>query len=386
MIYGDPLLLPGMLVLLFVAALLAIAIVNMHSLGRLCDYKLTGNCPRISVLVPARNEEAKIGACVESLLGQNYPDFQVVVLNDNSTDRTGQILDALSRKDSRLRVVGGEPLPTGWLGKHWACHQLYQQAEGELLVFTDSDTVHAPDTLRNIAAALDRERADMISIIPRHELGSLAEKLVMPFFALAVFALVPLLSRFRPRKLTIRSASGKLLAFRRGSYDACGGYQGIRQSVLDDLELPQRIMACGMRYRVLDGTRNVTCRMYHSWKEVHEGLTKNVFAAHGYNVPFFIAAWLWIIFVFWEPPIVLAASVMPAFPQSASVVLATAAVLATLALWAVYYRRFRFPLHMVIVYPVSTVMMAAIAFSSMVLTLSGNATWKDRRMPSRKLC
>jgi chlorobactene glucosyltransferase len=386
MMYGDPLLLPGLLVLLFVAALLAIAAINMRSLRRLSDYRLTGPCPRISALVPARNEETKIGACVESLLAQDYPDFQVVVLNDNSTDRTGEILNTIARRDGRLKVVSGEPLPPGWLGKHWACHQLYQQADGEMLVFTDSDTVHTPDTFMSTAAAMKDEKADMLSIVPGHYLGSLAERLVMPFFALAVFALVPLLSRFRPRKLTMRSASGKLLAFRRRSYEACGGFQGVRQSVLDDLELPQRIIAGGMRYRVFDGTRNVTCRMYHNWREVHQGLTKNVFAAHGYNVPFFIAAWLWILFVFWEPLFVVAASRTPAYPPAASVVLAAVAIAATLVLWASYYWRFRFPLYMVVLYPVSAVVMAAIAFSSMILTLSGKATWKERTLPSRKQC
>jgi len=385
MIAGDPLLLPNFLIVLCVLYLVVVGAINMRKLHNLRDYRKIKTFPRISVLVPARNEEGTIGPCISSLLAQDYPDFQVIVLNDNSCDMTAAILSKLGQCDNRLMIINGQPLPPDWLGKHWACHQLYKMANGELLMFTDADTVHTPDTLRCAAAALLEERADMLSILPRHNLGSLAEQLIMPVFALGAFANIPLSARLRPGNTKVVSSSGKLMLFRRRSYESAGGFQSIRQSVLDDLQLAEKISLLGMRYRVFDGTDNVSCRMYHGWTEVHLGLTKNVFPSYGYNVPLFVFTWLWINFVFWGPVIELGVHKIPDYPPVLSLGLAAICVISCLVLFAFYYQRFKFPLYMVLLYPVSVSLMTAIAFSSMFLTLSGRATWKDRKMPNRKI-
>jgi chlorobactene glucosyltransferase len=385
MIAGDPLLLPNILVVLCVLYLVVVAVINMRKLHNLREYRNLKTFPRISVLVPARNEETTIGPCVSSLLAQDYPNFQVIVINDNSTDGTAAILSKLGNADNRLKVINGQPLPPDWLGKHWACHQLYREADGELLLFTDADTVHTPDTLRCAAAALLAEKADMLSILPRHILGSLAEKLIMPGFALGAFANIPLPARLRPGNTKLVSSSGKLMLFQRASYEAAGGFQSIRQSVLDDLQLAERISLLGMSYRVFDGTDNVTCRMYRNWTELHQGLSKNMFPSYGYNAPLFTFTWLWINYVFWEPVIVLGVHKMPEYPPVLSVGLAAICVVACLALLGSYYYRFKFPLYIVLLYPVSISLLTAIAFSSMFLTISGQATWKDRKMPNRKI-
>jgi chlorobactene glucosyltransferase len=385
MIAGDPLLLPNILVVLCVLYLVVVGAINMSKLHSLREYQKLSTSPRISVLVPARNEEDTIGPCVSSLLAQDYSNFQVIVLNDNSTDGTTAILSKLGQCDSRLKIINGQPLPPDWLGKHWACHQLYQAADGELLMFTDADTVHTPDTLRCASAALQENRSDMLSIIPRHKLGSLAEQLIMPAFALGAFANIPLPARLRPGNTKLVSSSGILMLLRRQSYEAAGGFQSIRQSVLDDLLLAERVSALGMRYRVFDGTDNVACRMYHNWTEVHLGLTKNMFPSYGYNVPLFVFTWLWINFVFWEPLIVLGVHKIPEYPPVLSVGLSAISVISCLVLFAYYYQRFKFPLYTVLLYPVSASLLTAIAFSSMFLTISGRATWKDRKMPSRKI-
>ena len=384
MINLDPLLLPNVLVTLFVFILLVIAVINTVTLRNLNDFKNARTYPRISVLIPARNEEDKIYPCVKSLLAQDYPDFQVIVLNDNSTDLTGAILRDFAQKDERLHVIKGLPLPPDWLGKHWACHQLYRASDGELLMFTDADTVHTPDTLRCAATALQEQNADMLSIIPRHRLVSWAEKLAMPIFALGVFATVPLPRRLRPRDIKVLSSSGKLMLFRRRSYEKSGGFEAIKQNVLDDLQLPQEVTAAGMRYRLFDGTNNVSCRMYHNLREVHEGLSKNTFAAFGYSLPLSIFTWLWVTFVFWEPIIALGIRRMPDYPPLLSLGLAAISILASILLFTVYYQRFKFPIYMVFLFPLSIVLMTVIAFSSMYLTLSGQTTWKDRKLPDRK--
>jgi len=153
----------------FTAALVVIALSNWHTLRRLGSYPDPTRWPRVSVLIPARNEEANIGPCVRSLLAQEYPDLEVFVLNDHSTDRTGAILAEIQAADARLRVLSGQELPQGWLGKHWACHQLGQAATGDLLLFTDADTRHGPHSVRAGVAAQQAEDADLVTAIPREE-------------------------------------------------------------------------------------------------------------------------------------------------------------------------------------------------------------------------
>ncbi len=381
----DPLLLPEIMIILVIIVFLIIAYINLRGLHRLSEYTKLSIFPRLSVLVPARNEETCIGPCVESLLKQDYPNYEVIVLDDNSTDRTGEILSNLMRRHVNLRVIQGKPLPSGWLGKHWACHQLYQAADGELLMYTDADTVHTSTTLTNAVSALITEKADMVSIIPRHILGSLAEKLIMPFFALGVFAVLPMYRRFRPSKVTMQSSSGKLMLFRRNAYTGCGGFESIRQNVLDDLALPCQIQETGYKYRLFDGTNNVSCRMYHNFEEVQEGLSKNMFASYQYNAGIFILTWLGILFAVWEPIITLLIFKIPQYPPTLSHGLALISIIGIILLWTVYYQRFKFPLFTVILYPIGLTLFGAVSASSMILTLSGRAVWKDRKMPNRKI-
>ena len=165
-------------VVAFVACLVLISLSNWRVLRRMDRYRWAGRLLRVSVLVPARNEEANISNCVRSLLAQDYPDFEVVVLNDGSTDRTGEILAELA--GARLRVLEGADLPEGWLGKNWACHQLAEAADGEIILFTDADTRHGPQSVRHGVAALEAEGADLLTAIPHEETVTWAERLVVP--------------------------------------------------------------------------------------------------------------------------------------------------------------------------------------------------------------
>jgi chlorobactene glucosyltransferase len=129
----------ALFIVLFLFFGLATVLVNFFTVKRFDQYPLAEKFPFVSILVPARNEALNIADCVDSLLAQDYPDFEVIVLNDNSTDDTSRILAGLAQTNPRLRVLKGSPLPDGWLGKHWACHQLDQAAAGELILFTDAD-------------------------------------------------------------------------------------------------------------------------------------------------------------------------------------------------------------------------------------------------------
>jgi len=365
-------------IVLFLAFGLFTVVFNTLTVRRLDQYPPAPRWPRVSVLVPARNEEDCIEACVTSLLAQDYPDFEVMVLDDHSSDRTGEILLNLTERYPHLRVLTGKPLPPGWLGKHWACHQLAEAATGELLLFTDADTRHKPHMLRHSVSALFAEHADLLTAFPREEVVTWGERLILPFIGFGIFTFLPIRLIQRLRWTTLAVTIGQFMLFRRQAYDAVGGYEAVRGEVLDDVRLGQRLIEAGFEWRLLDGTRDVVCRMYRGFWDAVDGFGKNLFAVFGYRILPYVLTFFVVGVAFLEPPLVLLARhwgwSQPPFP----LLYACAAVITSLVLWLLALRRFRFPIYLAWLYPVILTMFILIAARSLVQATTGTATWKDR--------
>lgn len=369
-----------LLVVVFLFACLVIALSNSRSMRRLGSFSPPAECPRVSILVPARNEERNIEACVRSLLAQDYHDFEVLVLDDGSSDGTGLLLHRLARDHACLRVLEGRPLPPGWMGKQWACHQLVQAATGEFILFTDADTRHAPQMLRNSIAAQQAIRSDLLTAFPRQEVISWGERLVVPVISWAIFTLVPLRLASRWRRPEFSITIGQLMLFRKSAFDATGGCEVVRQEVVDDVALGRRIIAGGYRWGLLDGTAEVTCRMYQGFWEAVEGFTKNAFAFFDCRVFPCLLVCLWIGLAFLEPPLALFSRYLGApltrFPTNLAIV----AVVQSLILWHVAFRRLRLPIYLAVLYPISLTLFILIILRSMVFTMTGQARWKGRSL------
>ena len=371
----------------FLSALLAISLSNLVAMHRLegrgsgkrrgrLDLQAEG-LPRVSVLVPARNEERNIARCVRSLLAQDYADFEVIVLDD-SEDRTSDILQSLAG-DERLRVIAGSPLPAGWLGKNWSCHQLAQTATGEILLFTDADTHHDPSMLLDAVTALFTERSDFLSAVPRQELHTWAERLVLPILPWSLHTFFPIGLARRLRVRALATAAGQLMLFRREAYAAIDGHRSVRGSVLDDVSLAQHVVKAGLPWSLMDGKARISVRMYRSSREVWNGLSKNLFAVFGCNLPLFCFVWAWLLWVAWEPPLVLVLRATRAVSMPAEVVIPAA--LATgccLLLWLISSLRFRIPWIQAALYPVTMMLMLSIAVRSVIWHALGRGTWKGR--------
>jgi chlorobactene glucosyltransferase len=330
--------------------------------------------------VPARNEEDNIGPCVRSLLAQSYPSFRVLVIDDNSSDRTWQVLTELANETDRLRIFQGQPLPSAWLGKHWACHQLSRVASGELLLFTDADTRHHPSALCNAVAALLKHEADLLTAIPRQHVGTWGERLVVPLFPWTVFCFLPLILAHHWRWPAFSASVGQYMLFRRQAYDQIGGHASVRQSVIDDIALGRRIKAQGLRWRLFDASDCVGCRMYHSFREACEGFCKGLFPAFGGNALVYIFVWLWLLLVFLEPLVVLIFCLTDIAIPPPLCTLAMAAVALSLLLWGLTHWRFRFPLYLTLFYPATIVLGCFVAVRSMMRTLGKKTTWKGRNL------
>lgn len=249
--------------------------------------------PLVSVLIPARNEERNIGRCLESLLRQDYEPLEILVLDDDSTDRTAEIVAAFARRDGRVRLLRGEALPAGWHGKAYACHQLAQVARGEWLLFTDADTVHAPTSVSASLRAALEHRADLLTYIPYLETGTFWEKVLLPLIAFFPLFLLPLSLIERSPEPLFSMALGPFLFFRAAFYWSVGGHEAVRQEITEDMVLGRLVKKHGGRLALLDGHEVVSVRFYHNLGEIWRGLAKSSYYA--FDLP--LLGWLGLVVV-----------------------------------------------------------------------------------------
>ena len=259
--------------------------------------------PRISVLVPARDEEENIEACVRSLLALNYPNFEVVVLDDHSSDDTYALLCRLRDRDHRLRVLIGADLPPDWYGKPFACWQLANAASGELLLMTDADCLFTPDALLLALGARQEHRADVVSLVPDLRCEGFWERLLIPIQYFVIFAFLPTpFIRATPYPW-FAAANGAFLFLSRETYFAVDGHRAVRQQLAEDVKFAQHVKREGCSLWYGDGSRTYWVRMYHGLPELWAGFAKNLFPAFSHNLPLLLWVVFLIVAVFVLPPL-----------------------------------------------------------------------------------
>jgi chlorobactene glucosyltransferase len=280
------------------------------------------NSLKVSLLIPARNEEAVIERCVISALHQNYDNIEVLVLDDESEDRTGSILRLIKSerdKNNKLRIINGKgPLPD-WLGKPRACQQLADASYGELLIFIDADTWLEPGAITEIVDSFETEQLDAITVWPQQHLGTFWEKTALPLVYFALTTLLPavyvkrdpswLPGPLRPKfRTAFAAACGQCIGFRREVYNAIGGHSCVKQQIVEDVELSKILKSNGFRLAMYHGVDQVHCRMYTDHNSMREGFRKNFFAGFGYSYTFFLISALLHLVVFIVPYIILVGS------------------------------------------------------------------------------
>lgn len=368
-------------ILFFVCVLCLIALYNLITMKRLGDIPANSNKPLVSILVPARNEADNIEGCLSSLLTQDYEPYHVIVLDDESQDSTPEILERLAKVNSRLEVLTGEPLPPGWMGKNWACHQLSQVAQGDVILFVDADTRHHPLMLEEAVATLSITQADLLSGIPQQILKSWGERLTLPVLPWAIFSFFPihLIQRLPFSFLSI--AVGQFMLFRRAAYMQIGGHAAVRCCVTEDFALARLIKQCRLRWEFVDLNGRVSCRMYHNIGQVLAGLSKNLFAAFGHNLPLFLFIWFWLAIVFIYPALSLGLYLFGIQLPDYSPGLALATVALSLTLWLMSGRLSRLPPAQVILYPVIIAVTWLIAVRSAWFHYTKHSIhWKGRAL------
>src|SRR4030043_434290 len=295
-----------MLYQIVVAVLLVIiainVILNLRSLRRPdINSRIREPVPLVSVLIPARNEEENIEACLRSLRIQDYPNFEIIVLDDNSEDRTAELVEAMAAKDKRIRLIKGAPLAEGWAGKPFACYQLAEKARGSWLLFIDADTTHAPHMLRSTMALALELKPSLLSGFPRQMAESLPEKIAMPLMYFVIMSWFPLWWLHRSGGTRPSLAIGQFLLFPREDYWRIGGHMAGQDKILEDVWLGVETARHGGRHVAIDLSTVFYCRMYRNVGKMWEGFVKWIYSITALS-PVAIVGLLAAAFVFYLAP------------------------------------------------------------------------------------
>lgn len=282
--------------------------------------------PLVSILLPARNEAHCIEACIRSLVAQDYGPLEVLVLDDQSSDGTGaivqHIIDELpARQYARLQLLQGKELPAGWIGKNFACQQLAEYAHGDLLYFTDADTVHEPGTVRAVVSCMQRYQVQLLSAHPEYVFGSLGERLLVPLLPMLMLVLLPLALVPRSRQPMLSNGNGQLMCLERVTYELIGGHRRVRESLIEDIVLARLCKAAGRRMIFVDASELVHCRMYRSFADVVAGFSKSQFATFRFACPFALIGIMLLLTLFVVPPVIAVLALLGSMPLLAGLAL-----------------------------------------------------------------
>jgi chlorobactene glucosyltransferase len=346
--------------------------------------------PLVSILVPARNEERRIlSVCLRSILAQDYGNFEVVAVNDRSTDATGAILHAIAATDERLRVVEGEETPAGWLGKPYALHQALRVSSGEWTLATDADMIFHPSALRTAIAHALEKNYDALTFIPRFEAHTFWERVFVPSWSWGglVFFQPELLNHPKSR---MALGIGGFFLMRRAALERVGGFEAVRAEVLDDVRMAEILKRAGARTVAEYAPALVSTRMYSNLRELWESSTKNMFALLKFSLVFTFATLAWMFFVAVLPPLLAVASAL-------MIALGTGGefwrrlLAPNLAAWVVFVslhmlvnRRFGVPARYALTAPLGWALSCVVLLASAYGVLTGRGlTWKGRKFYER---
>lgn len=325
------------------------------------------------MIIPARNERDTIETVVRSVLASAYSPLELVVVNDRSTDDTAAIVARLAEGDRRVRLVEGEPLPAGWYGKPWACYQGYRAAGGELLLFTDADTRHGPELLGRAVGALERERADLLTVSPLQRCVTFWERVIMP----QIWLLLGL--RFHPMRVNRARrerdviANGQFVLIPRAAYEALGTHAAVRHEVAEDLALAQACFRAGRRLHFAFAERLMETRMYQGLGPLIEGWSKNVYLGGRRSFPnepalqALVPVMLGLALAFWLLPpaaLLLTGGSEPWGPAAA------AATALSVVFWALVSYGMRIPVWYGLLYALG---------AAMALYIVARSTWRGGR-------
>jgi chlorobactene glucosyltransferase len=381
------------LLLLIVSVLTILITIFLLKLLKIITYhkelpiveELDGNTPMVSIIVPMRNEERNARQCIESLMSQNYSNFEVIVVDDRSEDDTLKILKEFASKHSNIRLVEGTPTPEGWIGKNHALWQGVREAKGIWFLFLDADTISENHMLPSAIKFVEDNGIDMLSLSPFQILETFWERVVQPVIFSSLYYAFPQ-KKINDPKSKLAAAIGQFILIKRSVYENTGGHSSIKNKIVEDFALAQLVKGSGYRLCVMRGIKLIRTRMYTNFDELWEGWTKNLF--FGLNKRWRNLIFLVSVLFSWGiiPPVIFIWSVFnTVWGQSLSFVQLSIAFESGFLLALIIYtawvttRIFSIPRSYCLTVPLGAAVYIAMVLSSAYKVASGEGvSWKER--------
>ncbi|MBC7195326.1 MAG: glycosyltransferase family 2 protein [Caldisericia bacterium] len=336
--------------------------------------EIKNDLPKISILIPARNEEKNIERCVKSIINQNYPNFEIFVLNDNSEDRTLEILENLKKEHEKLNIINNKDLKDGWLGKTLALQILYENSNGDVLVFLDADTFHKENAILKAVSYLLKRNLDMLSIFPQEIMGTFLEKLIIPFMNFALMSFYPLLP----------FANGQFVVFKRETLIKIGGFEKVKDEVLDDIKMVSLLRKYKFKTAILSGKDISFCRMYYDIKSLFMGFLKSYFAIFDYHFLLAIFVYTYLIFSFFYPFIMLSLKYSLSIKEI-NIFTNIFIIFISYSIFLITYLKFNYPIAFSFLFHLTILINSIIGYLSIIYTLTGKRVWKGRKLPKKRI-
>lgn len=299
--------------LFFLIVTSLIFIRNRVELTSLTQSNSTNHIPKISVCIPARNEEHTIGTLLNSLEKQTYTNYDVHIMDDQSTDRTYDIAKSYYKKYPHIFFVhSGKEKADDWLGKPWACHQLSKKCDGDIILFLDADTELKPNMLQKVTDTFEHYQLDMFTVWPKQKMKTFWEQTIIPMVYYSLLTVLPSIYVYRdPRWMPnffrkkfrdkFAAACGQCIGFKKDVYHSIGGHESVSNKIVEDVKLAKIVKKNGYVLRMFHGIGSISCRMYRDKKEIFEGFRKNFLAGFNYSIPLFIISGILHLIVFVLP-------------------------------------------------------------------------------------
>lgn len=363
-------------VTLGLSVLLINLLLNLRALHKLGSEmgRLPADLPCISVLIPARDEEEDIVPCLESLRKQDYPAYEILVLDDDSTDRTAERIAEIAAKDSRVRLLHGKPLPQGWAGKPHACHQLAAQAKGSWLLFTDADTIHAPTMLSSAMAYVREHRLSLLSGLPLQKTVSFSQRVAVPAMYFIILCCMPLWWVQGSRRPKPGLVIGQFIFVSAEDYREVGGHEAVRSKILEDIWLGFTMARHGKRLGVVDLSGVVSGEFGDLW----EGFGKFAYSIASLGTWLFLLIFLGLVGLFVAPFMMMATHLSPWWSYDWFAIIVAQVVL-ILVMRVLVDRRFNYKRRYFVSLPAGVLfLLASGVWAWKRRHTGGGVSWKDR--------
>ena len=352
----------------FLALRTLISLANLLSGLHLPDKK-PATFPKVSILIPARDEEATIGKLLANIQLQNYPDFEVIVCNDHSSDNTEEILNWFAGVDKRIQWFLGEKLHGDWLGKNFACHQLAMRANGKYLIFLDADVELSADAVSKAIAFFQEKQLSLLSVFPQQKMETFAERLTVPVMNWILQSLLPMILVQKTRFPSLSAANGQFMMFDAENYRTNQWHSKVKNQNVEDIRLARMIKNSGLKMAVLLGSDDIFCRMYRKVDEAILGFSRNMHEYFGGQRLVMLAFWFLVCL---GPFIVFVALGADFLGLFVALVVANRLLVAAASRQSVLWS--------VLVHPLQMFSFTAIVFYNLFRRIRKETVWKGRRI------